>query len=305
MTREQCFQHLDIPTNSSWDEIVKARKDGVLIWHPDRFPNNPELKSKAHTKMAQINAAYKFLLEDQAFSDGNEDYGTATRQTPDSEPTPVQPSASTRTRPSEPSPPSTEIPLEEWVAAIARIVSGWMAAIGREASEWMAAVAQVAWFWMVTIARTVLGCGAVCVVLIGLQMAYEYSGGFPWQRNSLTDFIELTFAVVATLAFLAPWWLMFRAFEAFDGTGEVHDDAVELEKSSIPDSTSPTKEAPAESFPEWFAWFIPVSVIGTAVGGIIFILDFPVYLQYISIVLALGTVGVLSLFIQWARGKIR
>ena len=306
MTREQCFQHLDLPTNASRDEIIEAKKLLVLIWHPDKFPNNPKLKSKAHTKLAQIIEAYKALIEDQATPNENEDCGTETRQTPQSEPTPVQPAEWTPTRPSEPSPPSSGISPEEWIfakvrvawlwmASKSRVANEWVAAIGRVVSVWMVAIGSVARFWIPVIAWVALGtCAAIPVgVWLGVALA-----------NVEGVFVALfVFVGLLTALLTCPLWL-FRGclFRDLDGASEELDDAAEIEKPFIVEPTSPTKEAVAESFSERCVGLIAISVLVTAAGVCSLAVLIAIgYSNYISILGALVIVGVSLRFIKWAR----
>ena len=67
MTRNECLRVLELPANASHEEIGKAYRQLVQVWHPDRFPNNPELKDRAHRALAKINEAYEFL-RDEKFS---------------------------------------------------------------------------------------------------------------------------------------------------------------------------------------------------------------------------------------------
>ncbi len=42
-------------------EIKQAYRDLVLVWHPDRFPNNHRLQKIAEEKIKEINTAYDKL----------------------------------------------------------------------------------------------------------------------------------------------------------------------------------------------------------------------------------------------------
>lgn len=55
------YQVLEIEPGSSQAEIKQAYRDLTLVWHPDRFPNNPRLQLKAEEKLKRINVAYEFL----------------------------------------------------------------------------------------------------------------------------------------------------------------------------------------------------------------------------------------------------
>ena len=72
MTRKECLDILDLDGTASRDDIVKAYRHLAQVWHPDRFPNNPELQEKAHAKLAEINQAYSTLIEGKATPDPSE-----------------------------------------------------------------------------------------------------------------------------------------------------------------------------------------------------------------------------------------
>lgn len=55
------YQVLEIEPGASPAEIKQAYRDLTLVWHPDRFFDNPRLRQKAEEKLKRINAAYEFL----------------------------------------------------------------------------------------------------------------------------------------------------------------------------------------------------------------------------------------------------
>lgn len=55
------YQVLEIEPGASQSEIKQAHRDLSLVWHPDRFFDNPRLRQKAEEKLKRINAAYEFL----------------------------------------------------------------------------------------------------------------------------------------------------------------------------------------------------------------------------------------------------
>jgi curved DNA-binding protein CbpA len=61
MDLERCYEVLEIERNASAEEIRRAYKDIVNVWHPDRFANNPRLREKAEKKLKEINTAYEAL----------------------------------------------------------------------------------------------------------------------------------------------------------------------------------------------------------------------------------------------------
>ncbi|SPD72711.1 hypothetical protein PITCH_A1500025 [uncultured Desulfobacterium sp.] len=62
MDIQQCFEILELDHSASLDELNQAYKDLAVVWHPDRFPNNPRLRAKAEEKFKIINEAYEKLL---------------------------------------------------------------------------------------------------------------------------------------------------------------------------------------------------------------------------------------------------
>ncbi|QTA85931.1 J domain-containing protein [Desulfonema magnum] len=63
MNIRRCFEILEINMGASSEEVKKAHKDLVFIWHPDRVTSkNPRLKQKAEKKLKEINAAYTNVL---------------------------------------------------------------------------------------------------------------------------------------------------------------------------------------------------------------------------------------------------
>ncbi|MEI8019925.1 MAG: GYF domain-containing protein [Schlesneria sp.] len=65
MTRNECLEILELPSDASKDDIVKAFRQLAQVWHPDRFPNNVDLQQKANAKLAKINEAYQCLRDEK------------------------------------------------------------------------------------------------------------------------------------------------------------------------------------------------------------------------------------------------
>lgn len=59
----ECFRLLDLKPNASHDEVRRAYRELVKVWHPDRFQNDLKLHSKAQEKMKEINLAYERIQE--------------------------------------------------------------------------------------------------------------------------------------------------------------------------------------------------------------------------------------------------
>lgn len=55
------YRVLELEPGASPEEIHQGYKDLAMVWHPDRFPNNPRLQQKAHKKLQEINEAHQQL----------------------------------------------------------------------------------------------------------------------------------------------------------------------------------------------------------------------------------------------------
>lgn len=63
MDIEQCYKILELGPGASLEEVRRAYRDSVSIWHPDRFgERNPRLTKRAEEKIRQINEAYETLV---------------------------------------------------------------------------------------------------------------------------------------------------------------------------------------------------------------------------------------------------
>jgi len=59
---DRYFEILNLRPGSTFDEVKKAYRNMVKVWHPDRFPMvSPRLQEKAHHRLSEINEAYKKL----------------------------------------------------------------------------------------------------------------------------------------------------------------------------------------------------------------------------------------------------
>src|SRR5690242_639721 len=65
----RCCRVLGVAHGASQEEVKKAYRDLVQVWHPDRFPNNERLRLKAEEHTKEINRAYEYLVAN-AFHDG-------------------------------------------------------------------------------------------------------------------------------------------------------------------------------------------------------------------------------------------
>lgn len=58
---EKYYRILEVKPSASADEIQRAYRELVKVWHPDRFQNDPSLKERANAKLREINEAYEIL----------------------------------------------------------------------------------------------------------------------------------------------------------------------------------------------------------------------------------------------------
>lgn len=56
-----CLEILELKSAESLEEVKRAYKVLVNVWHPDRFSHDNRLKQKAKEKIREINAAYEQL----------------------------------------------------------------------------------------------------------------------------------------------------------------------------------------------------------------------------------------------------
>jgi DnaJ-class molecular chaperone len=50
-----------LPENADAQSIKGAYRTFLRVWHPDRFPNNPDLLPLANAKTAELNHAFQVL----------------------------------------------------------------------------------------------------------------------------------------------------------------------------------------------------------------------------------------------------
>ena len=82
---EQYFEILKLKPGASIEDVKRAYKAQVKVWHPDRFPSeSPQLQKKAHEMFQKITAAYKKISDShttQKFSEASGWKGKSTRYT--------------------------------------------------------------------------------------------------------------------------------------------------------------------------------------------------------------------------------
>lgn len=59
----RCYHVLDLTPGASLDEVKAAYRRRAQEWHPDRFPNDPEKRTRAERKFKRITRAYTVLTE--------------------------------------------------------------------------------------------------------------------------------------------------------------------------------------------------------------------------------------------------
>jgi DnaJ-like protein len=65
----RCCRVLGVKHGASLEELKKAYRDLVQVWHPDRFSSNEGLQIKAQEQLKEVNLAYEYLVAN-AFQDG-------------------------------------------------------------------------------------------------------------------------------------------------------------------------------------------------------------------------------------------
>jgi curved DNA-binding protein CbpA len=77
---DHCYQTLGLKPGASMEEVNKAYKSLVVIWHPDRIPkDNTDLLARAEQKLKEINQA-RDLLRTQSRSEHSKTTHTQTQQ---------------------------------------------------------------------------------------------------------------------------------------------------------------------------------------------------------------------------------
>ncbi len=88
MTIKDAIQLLELSAPFSKAALKKAYRDALMVWHPDRFTGNTELKAKAENRTYQINEAYALLsrIPESEYPYRASVEGQQTKQTPSSNP---------------------------------------------------------------------------------------------------------------------------------------------------------------------------------------------------------------------------
>lgn len=61
MNATQALQILDLSAPITRASLKTAYREALMVWHPDRFEGNKDLRAKAESKTSQINEAYAVL----------------------------------------------------------------------------------------------------------------------------------------------------------------------------------------------------------------------------------------------------
>jgi hypothetical protein len=73
------YEVLGVPRDLAPDELRRAYRELVRVWHPDRFQGEPRLQAEATERLKEISAAYQAILSERRHA-GSEAPGTATRR---------------------------------------------------------------------------------------------------------------------------------------------------------------------------------------------------------------------------------
>ncbi len=60
---DDAFSLLDLQREASLADAKKARRELAMVWHPDRFPDNAELQTRAVETFKRINEAYEQVTD--------------------------------------------------------------------------------------------------------------------------------------------------------------------------------------------------------------------------------------------------
>ena len=61
MTPKEALQLLELKPPVTKSDLKKAYREALMVWHPDRFQGNDDLRSKAQARAYLINEAFTML----------------------------------------------------------------------------------------------------------------------------------------------------------------------------------------------------------------------------------------------------
>jgi hypothetical protein len=76
----ECYRLLEVDPNASPEQVKRAYRDLVKVWHPDRFADDPRLQGRAQEKLKHINLAYGQVREAHVVLPPRPPPATASRQ---------------------------------------------------------------------------------------------------------------------------------------------------------------------------------------------------------------------------------
>ncbi|HVS33340.1 MAG TPA: J domain-containing protein [Thermoanaerobaculia bacterium] len=61
MRIEDCYRILELRPGASEQEVTRAWRELIKVWHPDRFANDPLMRKRAEEKVKALNEAYETI----------------------------------------------------------------------------------------------------------------------------------------------------------------------------------------------------------------------------------------------------
>lgn len=83
MTNMEALKILGLGSAATPSEIKNAYRDLAKVWHPDRFPNDPRLRSRSAEQLKSINLAYETL---KGYDPGSQRHSSGQNERRDPEP---------------------------------------------------------------------------------------------------------------------------------------------------------------------------------------------------------------------------
>lgn len=91
------YEILELPQTASAEEVQRAYRQLVQVWHPDRFQGNPELLKRAEKTTKQLNEAFRHLSDPRLRAQHDESLNRLRAETVRSRESPPGPSPSQQT----------------------------------------------------------------------------------------------------------------------------------------------------------------------------------------------------------------